>query len=153
MTVKESLHDEARRLVRALPSIEATDPKYREVLVSIEALLGLAQFSVEAPDEEPVPVTRTPVLVNAGPAVPDPDERAPEQAAETAETTEVDANPVVYSFSSVRGALAQARAERGIDITAILQTMGYKGLSEVPPEEYGKLLEKAGVDTKALEVN
>lgn len=150
----EALKAEVKRLVGTLPETSMED--YSTVLRNIEgaAQIGMYLEELGLKDEEPVKDNIR--VITTGPAVPDPDEKAaePEPVPELGKTPAVDddaAHPK-YVLASVRGALSLARAERGIDITAILTKMGYKGLSEVPQADYGELLQLAGVDPSTVEV-
>lgn len=149
---KRRLTKQAWRIITCLEETDCGTEDYSTLLRNLEHLLGISGFAAETLDAE-LTVANEPdpaedcdrPNISPGPVLVEGDEREHAKEDKPADTGER------FKFVSVRGALSDARAKSGVDIVAILNDMGCKGLSDVPPERYGELLERAGIDPDTVE--
>lgn len=145
---KRRLTKQAWRIITCLEETDCGTEDYSTLLRNLGHLLDISGFAAETLDAE-LTVANKPdpaedcerPNIRPGPVLVEEDAKE-DKPAETGER---------FKFVSVRGALSDARAKSGVDIVAILNDMGCKGLSDVPPERYGELLERAGIDPDTVE--
>ena len=149
-TARERLTEQAWGIITRLEETGCETEDYSALLRNLEHLLSVMSYAADildnavpkkttlktacAPDDE-AEIRPGPVLV---------------QSAAEAEPVPV-VEPPRFKFVAVRGALSDARAKNGVDVVGILDAMGCKGLSDVPVERYGELLERAGIDPDTVE--
>ena len=147
---RERLTKQAWGIITRLEETGCETEDYSALLRNLEHLLSVMGYAADILDSEAYEEETTnpscdpgddaeirpgPVLVqSAAEAEPDPVVEAPR-----------------FKFVAVRGALSDARAKNGVDVVGILDAMGCKGLSDVPVERYGELLERAGIDPDTVE--
>ncbi len=142
---------EEQRIVAALAKTDPSSNEYDDILVRYENLCRCALRGIDTEErihyylqdiavsaaEMTNPATITPIPVAANP---EPEEEKPEPVAEPEPTpvpTE-EAEPAVEFEELKTRFLAAARS--GVQVGDIIAAAGYKRLSDVPSNEYGRLL-------------
>lgn len=145
---RERLTKQAWGIITRLEETGCETEDYSMLLRNLEHLLGIIGFAADILDSEASEKATTDTScahndeaeIRPGPVL-------VQSAAETEPAVEAPR----FKFVAVRGALSDARAKNGVDVVGILDAMGCKGLSDVPVERYGELLERAGIDPDTVE--
>lgn len=153
--MKGRFRAEYDRLMDSLPNTSLDD--YGLKLQCIERIIGLSEYADDHQlEDEPAKDNIVPLKVMSSNELPDKveeqmDDTPPAEMVTVEEPTptyvpeEEPPQHPTYTTAQVRGALAKARVEKGIDINDLVQRMGYKNFTEIPPEDYWELLDLAGV--------
>lgn len=147
---RERLTKQAWGIITRLEETGCETEDYSALLRNMEHLLGIIGFASDILDSEASERATTDT-----PCAPDDEAEIRPRPALVQSAAEAEPVPVVeaprFKFVAVRGALSDARAKNGVDVVGILDAMGCKGLSDVPVERYGELLERAGIDPDTVE--
>lgn len=150
-TARERLTKQAWGIITRLEETGCETEDYSALLRNMEHLLGIIGFAADILDSE------TPGKATTLKTACDHDDEAGTRPGPVLVQSAAEAEPVPaveaprFKFVAVRGALSDARAKNGVDVVGILDAMGCKGLSDVPVERYGELLEQAGIDPNTVE--